>query len=126
MSFLSLLFICSYSSGYLLRPRVPSSNTQGSQTYKHHLIVGTPLYRHTTIIAHEFSPNKSQRIKCSAALQFLEVWPPSKGVCLPPESPQPAREEEGAHPMSHYAKSRLTQCTMKNKYDYVLQEILYR
>jgi hypothetical protein len=25
-----------------------------------------------------------------------EVWPPSKGLCLPSESPQPAREEEGA------------------------------
>jgi hypothetical protein len=70
--------------------------TQGPQTYKSHLVVRTPLYRHTTIIAHEFSPNKSQCRNCTAALQHLEVWPPSKGLCLPSESPQPAREEEGS------------------------------
>jgi hypothetical protein len=74
----------------------PSSKTQGSHTYKNHLVVRTPLYRHTNIIAHAFSPNKSQRRNCIAALQHLEVWPPSKSVCLPSESPQPAREEEGA------------------------------
>jgi hypothetical protein len=70
--------------------------TQGFQTYKNHIVVRTPLYRHTTVIAHEFSPNKSQRRNCTVALQHLEVWPPSKGLCLPSESPQPAREEEGA------------------------------
>jgi hypothetical protein len=69
----------------------PSSKTQGCQTYKNNVFVRTPLSRHTTIIAHEFSPNKSQR-----RLQHLEVWPPSKGLCLPSEPPQPAREEEGA------------------------------
>jgi hypothetical protein len=53
----------------------------GSQTYKNHLVVRTPLYRHTTIISHEFSPNKRQRRNCTAALQHLEVWPPSKGLC---------------------------------------------
>jgi hypothetical protein len=74
----------------------PSSKTQGSQKYNNHLVVRTPLYRHTTIIAHECSPNKIQRRNCTAALQHLEVWPPSKGMCLPSESPKPAREEEGA------------------------------
>jgi hypothetical protein len=63
------------------------SKIQGSQTYKNHLVVRTPLYRHTTIIAHEFSPNKSQRRNCTDALHHLEVWPPSKGLCLPSESP---------------------------------------
>jgi hypothetical protein len=55
------------TSGYLLRSRVSCElfvnlvKTQGSQTYNHHLVVRTPHYRHTTIISHEFSPNKSQR-----------------------------------------------------------------
>jgi hypothetical protein len=37
------------------------SKTHGSQTYKNHLVVRTPLYRHTTITAHAFSPNKTRR-----------------------------------------------------------------
>jgi hypothetical protein len=60
----------------------PLSKTQGSQTYKNHprlrvpkhikhLVVRTPLYRHTTVIAHEFSPNKSQRRNCTTDLQHL-------------------------------------------------------
>jgi hypothetical protein len=58
----------------------PSSKTQSSQTYKNHLVVRTPLYIHTTLIVHEFSPNKSQRRNCTAALQQHEVWPPSTGL----------------------------------------------
>jgi hypothetical protein len=91
----------------------PSSKTQGSQTYTNHLVVRTPLYRHTTIIAHEFSPNKSQRRNCTTALQHLEVWPPSKGLCLPSESPQPAREEEGAY-VWHYFHSSARLAQMPN------------
>jgi hypothetical protein len=83
----------------------PSSKTQGSQTYKNHIVVRTPLYRHTTIIAHELSPNMSQRRNCTASLQHLGVWPPSKGLCLPSESPQPAREEEGACVWHHDVSS---------------------
>jgi hypothetical protein len=37
---------------YYLFPVQPSSKTHGSQTYKNHLVVRTPIYRHTTIIAH--------------------------------------------------------------------------
>jgi hypothetical protein len=73
-----------------------SSKSQGSQTYKNHLVVRTPLYRHTTLIALEFSPNKSQRRNCTAALQHLEVWPPSKGLRLPSESPPAGSRGRGS------------------------------
>jgi hypothetical protein len=59
----------------------PLSKTQGSQTYKNHLVVRTPLYRHSTVIAHEFSPNKSQRRNCTADLHHLEVWEHPVKVC---------------------------------------------
>jgi hypothetical protein len=88
------LFCCYYLFPVILV--VAPSKKQGSQTYKNHLVVRTPLYRHTIIIAHEFSPDKSQRRNCTAALHHLEVWPPSKGLCFPSESPQSTREEEGA------------------------------
>jgi hypothetical protein len=69
-----------YCPLYKTTPRL--TGTQTSNATPH---IRTLLYTHYGITAHGFILGKTARRICTGALLHQKVWPPSKGLCVPPE-----------------------------------------
>jgi hypothetical protein len=65
---------------YKTKPRLTGSQTSNATPH-----IRTLLYTHLGITAHGFILGKTARRIGTGALLHQKVWPPSKGLCVPPE-----------------------------------------